>query len=268
MSSNGLVGRTMPNIRAAWFLRFNPCLRSFGAGALILLAGMSVAHSDPAPTQITPFSTATVGTALPGAWIHRRLPQVERANHFELMALDGTVVLGVESEAAASTLVHPLDADPAHTPILAWRWMISNPVRRSDFTRKEGDDYAARVYVLFDYPVERLGLGERVRMSLARTLHGAELPTAAIAYVWGTAQAEGVSGPNPYTDRVQMIVVASGDAGVGEWHEVRRDVAADFMRVFGEPAPRINGIAVGADTDNTGERVSTRFGDLRLEVRE
>lgn len=233
-----------------------------------MLVGMPVAHSDPAPTRITPFSAATVGPDLPGDWAHRTLPRVERANRFSLVALDGTVVLEVDSQAAASTLVHPLNVDPAQTPVLSWRWMVSNPVQRSDFTRKEGDDYAARVYVLFDYPVERLGLGERVKMSLARTLHGTELPTAAIAYVWGTAQGEGASGPNPYTDRVQMIVVASGKDGVGKWREFRRDVAADFMRVFGEPAPRIIGIAVSADTDNTGERVTTRFGDLRFGARE
>ena len=50
--------------------------------------------------------------------------------------------------------------------------------------------------------------------------------------------------------------------------DVRRDVAADFRAAFGEAPPRITGIAVSADTDNTGERVTALFGDLRFTSRE
>jgi hypothetical protein len=176
----------------------------------------------------------------------------------------GVVTLRVRSSSSASTAAQSLDVDTARTPVLSWRWKVSNPVAGSDFTRKSGDDYAARVYVLFDYPLEKLSLGDRIAATLARTLHGAELPTAAITYVWGTAQAVGASGPNPYTDRARMIVVNSGTQGVGEWIEVRRDVAADFRALFGEAAPHINGIALSADTDNTGEKVTAWFGDLRF----
>ena len=101
-------------------------------------------------------------------------------------------------------------------------------------------------------------------MTLARALYGTELPTAAIAYVWGAAQPVGATGPNPYTDRVRMIVVDSGPRHAGEWIEVRRDVAADFRAAFGEAPPHITGVAVSADTDNTGERVTAQFGDLRF----
>lgn len=215
-----------------------------------------------------PFSGMAVGEVLAGQWTHQTLPRVSRENRFDLVDSDGQTVLRVRSDAAASTLLHVLDVDPVVAPVLRWRWHVSNPVAASDFRRKEGDDYAGRVYVLFDYPVEQLSFGDRFKMSLARGLHGAELPTAAIAYVWGTAQATGEFGPNPYTDRVQMIVVEQGPGRAGQWVEMRRDVAADFEKVFGEPAPRIVGIAVSADTDNTGESVTTLFGDIRFKARE
>lgn len=268
MSLHCPVGRPLLFITPACLAGFNRGWRCLNALALLLWVCIPAAHADSLPTQVSPFSTAPAGVELPGAWVHRTLPRVERANRFSLVAGDGGTVLEVMSDAAASTLIHPLDVDPAKTPLLRWRWSVSNPVRGSDFTRKGGDDYAARVYVLFDFPAERLGLGDRVKISLARSLHGTELPTAAIAYVWGTRQPVGSIGPNPYTDRVRMIVVESGEARVGEWVDYQRDVAADFMRLFGEPAPRITGIAVSADTDNTGERVTTRFGDLRFEARE
>ena len=42
----------------------------------------------------------------------------------------------------------------------------------------------------------------------------------------------------------------------------RRNVADDFERLFGEPAPSVIGIAIGADTDDTEESVTAWFGDL------
>jgi len=233
------------------------------ASLWLSVAGASAAAQSP-PAQPVPFSAAEPGKAPPPPWHHQPLPKVERQNRFDLVADDGRTVLRVRSDAAASTLAHELDVDPARTPMLAWRWKVSAPVVGSDFRHKAGDDYAARVYVLFDYPVARLALADRVKISLARTLYGAELPAAALAYVWGNAQQPGAIGPNPYTDRVRMIVVDSGAAQAGQWVEVRRDVAADFRAAFGETAPRIVGIAVSADTDNTGERVTTLFGDLRF----
>ena len=144
---------------------------------------------------------------------------------------------------------------------------MSNSVAASDLRRKAGDDYAGRVYVLFDLPPERLRVADRLKIAAARLLHGADLPAAALCYVWGTAQAAGESGWNAYTDRLRMLVVDSGNGHAGQWREVVRDVAADFRAAFGEPVPAISGVAVAADTDNSGERVEARFGDLWFEAR-
>ncbi len=243
-------------------------LRSAGGlfvALIALLPAALPAHaSTDAPQEVTPFSASTPGTAFPAPWRHQPLPKVDRENRFDLVDDAGRTVLRVRSEAAASTFAHPLAIDPARTPRLSWRWKVSGPVQASDFTRKGGDDYAGRVYVLFDYPLERLGLGDRIKLSLGRSLFGAELPTAAIAYVWGTAQPVEASGPNPYTDRVRMIVVESGAARAGQWVTIQRDIAADFRAAFGEAAPPITGIAISADTDNTGESVTAWFGDLQF----
>ena len=61
-----------------------------------------------------------------------------------------------------------------------------------------------------------------------------------------------------------MIVLQSGAARANQWVTESRDVAADFRAAFGSDAPRVTGVAVGSDTDNTGERVTTWFGDLTI----
>ena len=217
--------------------------------------------------ELPRFSAAQPGSRLPAGWVHQTLPAVERPNHYDLMADAGTTVLRVASDRSASTLALAQRVDLAATPLLRWRWRVSRPISASDLRRKAGDDYAARVYVLFDLPPERLSVGDRLKIAAARLLHGADLPAAALCYVWGTAQAVGESGWNAYTDRLRMIVVDSGATHAGQWREVVRDVAADFRAAFGDPLPAVSGIAVAADTDNTGELVEARFGDLWFAAR-
>ena len=66
-----------------------------------------------------------------------------------------------------------------------------------------------------------------------------------------------------------MIVAQSGNARAGRWVEESRDIEADFRAAFAwkGPAPRVNGVLVSSDTDQTGERAAAWFGDLRLEAR-
>jgi hypothetical protein len=240
-------------------------------GATGVMRGFAVAAASdgdgPRRIELPRFSAAPPGQRLPAGWTHQTLPSVERPNRFDLVADEGVTVLRVLSDHSASSLAVVQRVDPAATPLLRWRWRVSNSVAASDLRRKAGDDYAGRVYVLFDLPPERLRVADRLKIAAARLLHGADLPAAALCYVWGTAQAAGESGWNAYTDRLRMLVVDSGNGHAGQWREVVRDVAADFRVAFGEPVPAISGVAVAADTDNSGERVEARFGDLWFEAR-
>ena len=247
------------------------CGRRIPTALLLLALSVPVPYAAGAadiPSAVARFSSSPPGTALPLGWLHQTLPGVERPNRFDLVSENGQSVLRIVSDHSASTLAFPLHANPAETPLLSWRWKISRAVDGSDFRQKSGDDYAARVYVLFDLPPDRLSLGDRLKISAARLLHGVDIPAAALCYVWGNRQAAGESGWNPYTDRVRMLIVDSGNGYAEQWRSVTRDVAADFAAAFGEPVPPIAGIAVSTDTDNTGEAVETRFGDLRFEARQ
>jgi len=252
--------------RATLTLLALPAIGATG-GMAGLAAAVASDGDDPRRIDLPRFSAAPPGHRLPAGWAHQTLPSVERPNRFDLVADEGVTVLRVLSDHSASSLMVVQRVDPAATPLLRWRWRVSNSVAASDLRRKAGDDYAGRVYVFFDLPPERLRVADRLKIAAARLLHGADLPAAALCYVWGTAQAAGESGWNAYTDRLRMLVVDSGNGHAGQWREVVRDVAADFRAAFGAPVPAISGVAVAADTDNSGERVEARFGDLWFEAR-
>ena len=252
-------------------MTFAKCIATFTiASSFALMPAAARSAPDTAPPRITPFSTTPSGLVLPAGWVHQLLPGVDKPNRFDFVSEPGESkhnVLRIQSEQSASTLAFAIHADIAETPRLSWRWKVSRAVDGSDVREKSGDDYAARVYVLFDLPLDRLSLGDRMKISAARMLQGVDIPAAALCYVWGKQQASGESGWNPYTDRVRMIVVDSGNEKAGQWQDVSRDIAADFKAAFGEPVAPIAGIVLSADTDNTGEAVETRFGDLKFEAK-
>jgi hypothetical protein len=183
---------------------------------------------------------------------------------------EGRTVLRVRSDAAAGAAAHELAADPLDMPLLAWRWKVEHALEHATWGTKQGDDYAARVYVTFDVPLSELPFFEALRIRLARSIFGEELPTAALCYVWAGREPPGTSGWNAYSDRVRMIVLESGNARAGQWVDESRDIAADFRAAFGEVdgrVPRVNGVLVSTDTDQGGESATAWFGDLRLESR-
>jgi hypothetical protein len=97
---------------------------------------------------------------------------------------------------------------------------------------------------------------------VAKLLYGQYPPIAAINYIWESNSPIGTIVPNPYTDRVMMIVVQSGRTKLNQWIHQERNLYEDFKKVFGREPPMISGVAIMTDTDNTGERAIAYYGDI------
>lgn len=216
---------------------------------------------------IAPFSTAAVGPP-PAPWQLLTLPKLPRHTRYEIAEIDGSRALRVQAVASYANLLHPVDAAAGTRPVLAWRWRVERFPANADLRRKQGDDTAARLCVLFDIPDVRLSFAVRMQLKLGRTLFDPNLPAASICYVWDEKLAAGTSLPNVHTDRVRMIVLQQGNPGT--WAAERRDVQADFARAFPSEAaggfrPRVLAVAVAGDGDNTGGESLAWIGDIRLE---
>jgi Protein of unknown function (DUF3047) len=221
------------------------------------------------------FSTLPAGNSIGAPLRHISLPSIA-PNQYALIDDAGATVLRMTSMASASSIALPIQEQSAQTAsndstansaaptTLTWRWKVSNVLTNANLRNKSGDDFAARVYVFFDVPLASLPLAERSRIRLARLFSGADVPTAALCYVWDNKYPIGETAWNAYTDRVRMVVLRSGADDVGQWVRETRDVAADFRQAFGFAAPRVTGIAVSSDTDQTRESVTSWFGDFTL----
>jgi hypothetical protein len=214
------------------------------------------------PLDVAPFSRMAPGGAIGEGWQPLAFRRIEQHTRYALVRDGDATVVRADADASASGLVHRLDGPLAARPVLAWRWKIADVVAGGDPRRKDGDDYAARVYVTFRYDPARLSAFDRARYGLAKQLDGEYPPHAGITYVWDARLPVGTVLPNAYTDRVKMIVVRSGAGEAGQWVTESRDVLADYRRAFGEDPPPVSGVAIMTDTDQTGGRATAWYGDL------
>ncbi len=195
------------------------------------------------------------GGAPAAPWKVIGLPQQTKPfTKFSVVDIDGKHAVKIEADESYGNLVHPVKsmAPPAH---LAWSWRIEKPLEDANLREKSGDDTSVKVCVFFDMAMDNVPFADRQLLRFARSKTSDPVPTATICYVWDKKLPAGTALDNAFTRRMRYIVVESGNDRLDKWVAEKRDLAADFTRLFsdenGQVVPPIVGVAVGADADNT-----------------
>jgi hypothetical protein len=204
--------------------------------------------------------------APPAPWRVVQIGRKAPPTSYRRSTVAGVAAIEARAQGSMALLARPLAVDLSATPVLCWRWFVDAPIAKADMTKKSGDDYAARLYVSFDIPDERMSSGTRFKLRLARSLFGRDVPDAALNYVWDNRHPVGRRQMSPYTDRAQLIVTETGSARAGQWVTERADVQLDFQRAFGGSARPIQ-LAIASDTDNTGSTARAAFADIHFVAR-
>ena len=243
----------------------------FGAVGLIaiLLAPFWKVHSQSqAIIEAGKFSAEPPGNSLPAGWKPLTFKKIEKHTSYTLVKEGDAVVVKADAQASASGLTREIKINPKEYPIVQWRWKVENILKKGDVRRKEGDDYPARLYIAFEYDPGKLGFFEKAKYGMAKLLYGQYPPLGAIDYIWESNAPVGTVVPNPYTDRVFMIVVESGTTNLHQWITEERNVYEDYEKAFGKSPPMISGVAIMTDTDNTGESATAYYGDIFFKKKE
>lgn len=186
----------------------------------------------------------------------------DNLTNYSLTNSQGKKVIKATSENAAGGLIYKTRIDPAKYPIIEWRWKVNGVIKDGNLRKKEGDDYAARIYITFDYDKSNLSLGDRIKYSAIKTFTSYKVPLRALNYIWANKAKKGTIAPNPFTDWVYMIAVQSGNPKSGQWIVETQNVLEDYREAFGEDPPEITGIAIMTDSDNTGGSATAYYGDI------
>jgi len=217
---------------------------------------------DATVLKIGLFSNEQIGNALPKEWDELSFKKIPQHTQYQLIqSSDKRIVIKATSNASASGLVKKVKINLKKTPIIQWRWKIDNTLKRSDVHKKSGDDYPARIYIMFEYDADKVGFFKKAKYKAGRLLFG-DIPIAAINYIWANKAAKNTIVENAYTDFAMMIVAESGEKNIGQWLNVERNVYQDYIDAFGEEPPLINAVAIMSDTDNTSEFATAYYGDI------
>ncbi len=213
-----------------------------------------------------PFSEMSADQNIPDNWERldfRGIIRTITPTDYTLTDNDGTTVVKAESNNASSGLIRRIDVDLKEHPVLEFSWKVTGMIKGSDVTTEDGDDYPARVYVVFDYDRSNLSVVERNMLRVIERFYG-EVPARAITYYHAKNEEVDEVFPNPYTDLVKMIPVNSGDEDVGRWKSFSRNVYEDYKRIYDEEPPKVAAVALMTDTDDTGEETTSYFGDIKF----
>ena len=240
------------------------------AAATVLLAAAVPGPSRSATDRLPPITGASDAPE-PG-WALATLPKQRfPVTRFSVVDLDGERALRVEAQASYGNLVHTLATTAGQPPhragTLSWRWRVDRVNAAADLRERSGDDTHLKVCLLFDLALDRVPFDERLLMRLARARTGEPLPAATVCYVWAPGLPADTALDNPYSRRVRYLVLQGTGSPLSTWRDERRDIAADFRRLFGDESPevpRLMAVAVGADADNTGQSSLAHLSRLTL----
>lgn len=150
----------------------------------------------------------------------------------------GRKVLYVKSVRSGFIVGTEREVDVASLKNVSWSWKAETLPRGGSFKRRGTNDQALQILLGFD--------GGKV-----------------LGYVWDSTGSPGASGSGlAFREDVRVIVLEAGPAKVGTWVAEKRDVVADFTRLFGAAPPRMKGVAIQSNSQHTGTTGSGWVGPI------
>lgn len=189
-------------------------------------------------------------------WKPQTFPKIPRHSTYAIQNEDGKNVLVALADRSASGIIYARTFNIYKTPVVKWRWKVSNTYQKGDEKKKSGDDYPLRVYVVFKYDPDRASTWERAQYKTLKLFYGEYPPHSSLNYIWANKKYPDHILPNPYTAKTQMIPLQKGAERAGQWIDEQVNALEDYRKAFGVEPPEEASMAIMSDADNTGEKAT------------
>lgn len=174
---------------------------------------------------------------------------------YAVKEINGVKAVKASSQSSASGLVLKKKIDLAETPYLNWSWKVSQGLPALDEQSKNGDDYAARIYIVKDGGIMIWNM-------------------KVLNYVWSSSQAIGTSWNNAFAgSHVKMLALQGRGSQTNHWYSERRNIYQDMIEQFGDKGSDaanlkayryVDAVAIMTDTDNSGSNAESYYGNIWL----
>ena len=193
-----------------------------------------VAIADPVPGRLP-------AEGVPRGW---HLKEFAGQASVEVVRAEGRIAMRLRSDRASFVVHRDVLVDLKTFPYLTWAWKVTQLPAAGDIRDGARDDQAAQLYVVFP------------RWPSPRTA------SDVIGYVWDSRAPAGTQLAHPKANNVRIIVVESGRMALDRWQTYQRNVAEDYVALFGKPAPRVGKVALMIDSNDTLAEAEAFIGDL------
>jgi len=130
-------------------------------------------------------------------------------------------------------------------PYVHWSWQTRTLPKGGDFRKKETDDQAGQLYLLFPrFP--------------------AKLNTRILGYLWENETPKGTSGTSTAWSKLKCTVLRDKTDSLGIWHKESRNAYKDYRRLFKEEPPDLGSIAIYINSQHTGSEAEILYGPIYL----
>jgi hypothetical protein len=128
-------------------------------------------------------------------------------------------------------------------PYLSWRWKASKLPESGDIRKRETDDQAGQIYVVFPkFP--------------------ATLNTRSVGYIWDNQAPVGFSGTSTAYSKMKYVVLQSGAVKLNQWICEARNVYEDYQKLFREEPPTLGGIVLYINTQHSKSAAEIFYADI------
>ena len=152
----------------------------------------------------------------------------------ELIKEKENKIYRLRSKASAISIYKEIKLDIRKSPILEWTWKATKIPEKGSAKHYSRDDQAIGIYVVFPrFP--------------------SMLNSRLIAYIWDSNVPKGKILRSRKQLMVHYIVVRSGKNDLKKWITERRNVLEDYKKIFSSSPPKIGGISIMIDSDDTND---------------
>lgn len=163
---------------------------------------------------------------------------------YEFSEILGAISLRAQSQNSASSLVKKTKIDLTKYPYLNWSWRSESMMDIRNEMTKAGDDYVARLYVIFKVGV----LPWRVK---------------AVNYVWASHMRKYDVWESAFAGKnAIMVALRDKNDSLSIWQYEKRNVYEDLQKHFRTKITFIDAVAIMTDTDNNGGVAEAYYGDI------
>jgi hypothetical protein len=193
-------------------------------------------------------------------------PKISAHTKYSIISEGGESYLKAFSNSSASALAFTKEFDVYEHPRLSWRWRVSNVLENGNAGIKSGDDFPARLYVMFRYDPAESSIGKRIVYATLKAIYGKYPPHSTLNYIWANRTHGSRYIASPYTRVSKMVVLREGlPENINLWTEESVNVLEDYREAFkGKNPPRMARIAVMSDSDNTKESAIAHFDSIAV----